>query len=294
VRQVSHALSHDDRLLIHGEAFPTHFPLPQALDAMEQMRHAYPLAGWKVYTHLPGPPWWLDDHEAGAPQVGEAFIRKAVELGLPRICVHKGLVAAPYNDPVDIGPAARAHPDVSFVVYHGGYEQGRVEGPYSARTAGSGINRLVASMERAGIGPNQNVYAELGTSWFNLLASPTEAAHAWGKLLRYVGEDNVLWGTDSIWYGSPQQQIQAFRAFHVTEEFQSRYGYPALTNALKAKIFAGNALRLYGLPAVLGHPTYSRETLAKIRLELPGGNVALGPTTPAQAAALAARQGPLG
>jgi len=39
----------------------------------------------------------------------------------------------------------------------------------------------------------------------------------------------VLWGTDSIWYGSPQDQIQAFRAFEITPEFQERFGYPALT-----------------------------------------------------------------
>jgi uncharacterized protein len=36
-----------------------------------------------------------------------------------------------------------------------------------------------------------------------------------GKLVKYCGEDNVLWGTDSIWYGSPQDQIQAFRTFQI-------------------------------------------------------------------------------
>ena len=48
------------------------------------------------------------------------------------------------------------------------------------------------------------------------------AAHVVGKLLKYVGEDRVLWGTDSIWFGSPQDQIQAFRAFQISEEFQER------------------------------------------------------------------------
>ena len=36
-----------------------------------------------------------------------------------------------------------------------------------------------------------------------------------GKLLVHVGEDNVLWGTDAVFYGSPQGQIQAFRAFQI-------------------------------------------------------------------------------
>jgi hypothetical protein len=29
-----------------------------------------------------------------------------------------------------------------------------------------------------------------------------QAAHLLGKLLKYVGEDSVPWGTDSIFYGS--------------------------------------------------------------------------------------------
>lgn len=289
VRQVAHALSHDDRLLVHGEAHPTLSPLPATLDAMAQQVADYPIAAWKVYTHTPGPPWWLDDHEAGIAQVGDAFINKAIELGVPRICVHKGLVAAPYNDPIDIGPAAKRHPDANFVVYHSGWQQGVPEGPYTPATSGQGVNRLITSMLASGIGPNANVYAEMGTTWFNLLRSPTEAAHVVGKLLKYVGEDNLLWGTDSIWYGSPQDQIQAFRAFQISEEFQSRYGYPALTPQLKTKVFATNALRLYGVSPVPGHPAYTRQELAQIRLDLPGGHVALGPTNAKEAAALQRR-----
>ena len=62
------------------------------------------------------------------------------------------------------------------------------------------------------------------------MSSPTRAAHVLGKLLNRVGEDRVLWGTDAIWYGSPQPQIMAFRAFQITPEFQQRFGYPALTD----------------------------------------------------------------
>ncbi len=289
VRLVSHALTHDDRLLIHGEAQPTLSPLPSVLAAMELQVATYPIAGWKVYTHTPGPPWWLDDHEAGVAQVGDALILKALELGIPRISVHKGLVPAPYNDPVDIGPAAKRHPDMNFVVYHAGWQQGTIEGPYAPATAAQGVNRLITSMLASGIGPNANVYAEMGTTWFNLMRSPTEAAHVVGKLLKYVGEDNVLWGTDSIWYGSPQDQIQAFRAFAISEELQSRYGYPALTPALKAKVFGTNALRLYGVAPITAKATFTTAELAQIRLDLPGGNVALGPTNASEAAALSGR-----
>ncbi len=44
-----------------------------------------------------------------------------------------------------------------------------------------------------------NVYAELGSTWRFLMRDPDSAAHALGKLLLHLGEDNILWGTDSIW-----------------------------------------------------------------------------------------------
>ena len=47
----------------------------------------------------------------------------------------------------------------------------------------------------------------------------------------------MLWGTDSIWYGSPQDQIQAFRAFQISPEFRERFGYPEITPAIRAKVF---------------------------------------------------------
>ena len=87
------------------------------------------------------------------------------------------------------------------------------EGPYSEDDAHLGTNRLVASLRQSGLGPGRNVFAELGTTWFLLVSRPREAAHVVGKLLLAVGADNVVWGTDSIYYGPTQQVIDAFRAF---------------------------------------------------------------------------------
>src|SRR5680860_1485971 len=50
-------------------------------------------------------------------------------------------------------------------------------------------------------------------------------------------EDNVLWGTDSIWYGSPQDQIQAFRTFQISQALREAHGYPEITQQLRAKVF---------------------------------------------------------
>lgn len=250
-RRAVHTLCHatPERLFLHAEAHPTLAPLPDALAAMERVTAEHQVVGWKVYTHLPGPPWWLDDRDPSVPAVGEAFIVKAVELGIPRIAVHKGLAGGYANDPVDVGPAARRHPDVSFLVYHSGWQVGRREGVYSAR-APRGVDRLLASVEGAGLGRGSNVYGELGTTWFRVMRDPDQAAHVLGKLLARLGEDNVVWGTDSIWYGSPQPQIDAFRAFTISEEYQERYGYPALTDAVKAKVLGANAARVYGVAPV--------------------------------------------
>lgn len=169
-------------------------------------------------------------------------------------------------------------------MYHSGYETDTFEGPYAAATAELGVNRLIASLERSGIGPNENVYAELGTTWWNLMRSPVEAAHVLGKLLKHVGEDNVVWGTDCLFYGSPQPQIQALRAFHISSEFQERFGYPELTKERKAKILGRNAARLYGIPPVSPRCDFTRRELAAIREELRDDDRLLGPATLAAAA----------
>ena len=44
-----------------------------------------------------------------------------------------------------------------------------------------------------------------------------------------LGEDNILWGTDSVWYGPTQQLIDSFRAFQIPLDMQEEFGYPALT-----------------------------------------------------------------
>ena len=77
------------------------------------------------------------------------------------------------------------------------------------------------------------------------MREPDSAAHALGKLFKYVGEDNVLWGTDSVWYGSPQDQIQAFRTFQISTEFKERFGYPEITPEIRAKVFGLNAMKPY-------------------------------------------------
>jgi predicted TIM-barrel fold metal-dependent hydrolase len=168
---------------------------------------------------------------------------------------------------------------VNFVAYHSGFESGTTEGPYTPQTTHLGVNRLLASMEREGIGPNENVYAEIGSSWWYLMRYPDQAAHFLGKLLKHVGQDNVLWGTDCLFYGSPQPLIQGMRTFQISEEFQARYGYPKLSKELKAKILGLNGAALYRVEPNTSTCEFTRRELEQLRRNLPGTNLALGPTT---------------
>jgi uncharacterized protein len=279
-RSLDHACG-DGRLLLHGGVFPQLGRPGAALDAMAELTAHHPIAAWKVYTHTPGPGWWLDDHEADAPRVGGAFLQRARELGVTTVCVHKGLGGGTrYSSPIDIGPAAKSHPDLRFVVYHSGYDTvDAPEGPYRQTGVAYGVDRLVRSLRDNGIAPGANVYAELGSTWWNLMRDPTQAAHVLGKLLVHVGPDNVLWGTDSIWYGSPQDQIQAFRAFEITTELQERYGYPALTPDVKRRILGANALKLHGVAAPTNACKPSAAEIEQARIEQPSQHRTYGPTT---------------
>jgi predicted TIM-barrel fold metal-dependent hydrolase len=289
-RRIALGLCQDDRVLLHAQALPNLSVPGSSLAAMEHTAMTYPVVGWKTFTHFPdvldrsGNGWWLDDHDPALPQVGAKFIRTCVDLGKPTMCVHKGLSnGSVFSSPQDVGPAARDHPDANIVVYHSGFETTITEGPYEQATANVGVNRLITSLKRAGIGPNQNVYAEIGSTWWYTFRYPTQAAHILGKLLKHVGEDNVLWGTDCLFYGSPQPLIQALRAFEITSELQERYGYPALTKEIKEKILGRNAARLYGVDPITTRCEFTRQELEKIRRELPGKNGGLGPRTKAAA-----------
>jgi hypothetical protein len=215
-RRVVTALCRDERVLIHGQALPNVGKLGSTLDGMQALVDEHPISAWKVFTHYPdlfdrtGGAWRLDDADPSLSQVGEAFIQKAIEVGVPTICAHKGFSGgSQYATPSDIGGAARKHPDANFVVYHSGFDR-MPEGPYMRATRDVGINRLITSLLDNGIDPNSNVYAELGSTWWYVMRSPEQAAHVIGKLLKYIGEENVLWGTDCLFYGSPRIRSKLF------------------------------------------------------------------------------------
>jgi hypothetical protein len=277
----------NDRVFLHGQVNPNVGDLEAELDNMRAVAAEHPIGAWKAYTHVPGSRgWYLDDHDPNAVQCGQAFLDVVREVGPKVVCVHKGFGGnGRFSSPVDIGPAAKANPDITFIVYHSGYD-GADAGPYSDTTKDAGVNRLIASLDAAEIEPHANVYAEIGSTWFSVMRDPNEAAHVLGKLLQRVGDDRVLWGTDSIWYGSPQNQIEAFRNFQISNQFQDEFGYPELTPALKRKVFGQNAATVYGVKnPVTQKCAATPAEVDELRKALPPPRVH-GPTTVAQARAV--------
>src|SRR5437660_34462 len=95
----------------------------------------------------------------------------------------------------------------------------------------------------------RNVYADVGQLFAQTtVAEPRLSAVMLGILIKGMGADHVCWGTDAIWTGAPQWQIEALRRLEIPEELQKKYGYKPLGPAdgpVKNAIFGGNNARLY-------------------------------------------------
>jgi hypothetical protein len=285
VRRIVDKLEGTHRLLLHGRVNPNQ---PGDLEGMDELAQKWGVSAWKTYTQYGpgGKGYFLSD------EVGTRFIERARSLGVKVICVHKGLPfgsrSYEHSQCSDIGVVAKRFPDVNFLIYHSGFVTSVKEGPYGQK---DGIDTLIASLIKNEVRPNSNVYAELGSTWRFLMRDPEQAAHALGKLIKHCGEDNVLWGTDSIWYGSPQDQIVAFRTFQISPQLRDEYGYSEITPAIRAKIFGRNGARVYGLSVAELKKYTQRDAIARERsayLENPSPHfLTYGPKTRREFLALA-------
>jgi len=166
---------------------------------------------------------------------------------------------------------------MKFVVYHSALRP-FLELPDQAWAEFEATGRIKWASDLAEIpekyGVN-NVYGEIGTSFANsAVAHPKFSAAFIGTLVKGLGADHVVWGTDSLWYGSPQWQIEALRRLEIPVDMQKKYGFPALggPNSLtKQAIFGGNSIRIYGVKLKTAEnkpmPEYSEDRLAKLKTE---------------------------
>jgi hypothetical protein len=237
------------RLLVENIIAPNVGPVSATLQEMSSAMESGPPAAFKVYTAWSpsGQGYSLQD-----PTIGLPTVQHAHDLGVNVFVAHKGLPLVnfdpAFNHPDDVVAVSRQFPDMQFVIYHGAWDPSQVEGPYDPN-ATIGVDTLLRALDVHGVPPNDNVWVDIATLWRQLLTTPDQAAHALGKLLSRVGTRRVLWGTDAIWYGSPEPQIMAMRTFEISPQFQEVYQYPALTTDVKAGIFGLNAAKLFGVDA---------------------------------------------
>jgi uncharacterized protein len=240
---------------------------------------------WKGYTigdplfpSKIGSYWRLDDQKLMYP-----FYEKIVKAGITTVCIHKGLLPADYqkswpgvweyNTVWDLGQAAKDWPQINFVIYHAALRP-FMEAPDAALADFDRTGRIPWATDLAEIPAKygvSNVYGELGTSFANsAVANPRFAAAFVGTLVRGLGAERVVWGSDSVWYGSPQWQIEAFRRLEIPEEMRKKHGFAPLGPAdglVKSAIFGGNSARLYKVDVKAAQGTVTRDTVAAIKAE---------------------------
>ena len=202
-------------------------------------------------------PWRMDDEK-----VTYKAYELAVKYGIKNICVHKGLFPEAtaqrwphlleYAKVGDVGKAAKDWPQLNFVIYHGGYRWAAggqaADGWKEFETTGrvSWVSDLAEIPAKFGV---TNVYADVGQLFAqSIVAEPRITAAMMGILAKGLGHDRIAWGTDAVWTGSPQWQIEALRRLEIPEEMQKKHGFRPLGAAagpIKSAIFGGTNAKLY-------------------------------------------------
>ncbi len=204
-------------------------------------------------------PWRLDDDKLVYPAYA-----KFQKAGLRNVCVHKGLFPEsaarqfphllPHCDVRDVGQAARDWPMLNFIIYHSGYRFPGGGTPEEALEQFERTGRIDWVTDLAEIPAKfgvTNVYGDLGQVFATTsVAQPKLAAGILGTLVRGLGADHVVWGSDAVWTGAPQWQLEALRRLEIPDDMQRGHGFAPLgeaTGPVKSAILGLNSARLYGI-----------------------------------------------
>lgn len=259
------------RMIAHCQVTPNATPEDNGA-MMEKVYKEHGTKGWKSYPPAEGG-WFLTDPNA------IKFIEKARELKEPLICAHKGFPfpgwSLEHADPgPDVGKVALMFPDVNFVIYHSACafdvsaEGNGIWNPGDmVDNLNGGTSRLAKVVFESGL-TGKNVYAEMGSVWNLMMNDPMLSQHYIGKMLKYVGVDRLVWGTESIWLGGPQPQIAAFKMFKLSDEIRDANQYPDFTDQVKRQVFGLTSARLYGINPGDCYTSFKYDQIAKYRQEM--------------------------
>ncbi len=271
------------RMLGHTVITPKY---PNWMDEVDRGIETLKPVSWKSYTI--GDPfgpskyaWRLDDEKLMYP-----FYEKAIKSGINTICIHKGLMPRDYEKAfagtwenatvADLGKAAKDWPGMNFVIYHSALRPWLADAPdremaeFDKNSYIQWSTDLARIPEKFGV---TNVYAEVGTSFASTaVTNPKFAAAFIGQLVNLMGPERVVWGTDSVWYGSPQWQIEALRRLEIPDDMMKKQGWKTrlggANSEVKQKIFGLNAAHLYGLDMKVAQgPAFTADKLAAIKAE---------------------------
>lgn len=272
------------RALSQGNLAPNHYwdHAKNAIDKektiaqMERELSEYKINSWKWYCHADpgrsGHGFQLDDDDAAW------FYQESRKRGLKIFSVHKGYsyqsrLLGHLANPKDVEKAALNNPDLTFIIYHSAIQHAPSEpewaGSVDPTTGDFAWHNVLMDIKKRNPKMN-NVYPEVG-SFFNVLAiaDPNLCMHGMGKNIKIYGADHVIWGTDCLWWGSPQWAIEAFKRFQISDELCEKFGYSKITKEDKAKIFGLNAARIYGVDVKEKRNPLSPDIIAKAREAYP-------------------------
>jgi len=234
--------------------------------------------GDNTHKELSKYPWRMDDEKTTYKGY-----EKMVKAGIKNVCVHKGLFPPSvekqfpnlrgFCDVADVGQAAKDWPQLNFVIYHSAYRHVG-DDPELALAEFERTGRIAWTSDLADI-PEQygvtNVYGDVGQLFaVTLIAQPRVCAALMGILIKGLGVDHVCWGTDALWTGSPQWQIEGLRRLEIPQDMQNKFGYAALGPAngpIKTAIFGGNSARLYGVDPAKAATEVSGDRFARLKID---------------------------
>ena len=199
-------------------------------------------------------PWLLDDEKLVYPAY-----EKFLKAGLKNVCIHKGLFSPTLEKQFphllrhaivdDVGKAAKDWPQLNFIIYHGAYRLGPIADAWAGFERTERVEWVSDLADIPGKYGVKNVYADVGQLFAQTtIAEPRLSAAMMGILIKGMGADHVCWGTDAIWTGAPQWQIEALRRLEIPGDMQKQYGFTPLglpDGGVKNAIFGGNNARLY-------------------------------------------------
>jgi uncharacterized protein len=262
-------LTSSPRVISHGYFSPDLGQ--QNLEYMHAQTEKLKIDAWKGYSGVARAKgkqgWRLDDEKLAYPALEYSRTK-----GIKNICVHKGLPFPgdpKWWSPMDVTGAAKDFPDLNFLVYHSGFKG--LEDALPAATDGFQKTSYIPWVSDICQWKNKNpqvnnIYMEMGSTFALMVSSnPMLAAYVMGMIIDAFGPDHVLWGTDSIWWGSPQWQIEAFRRLEMPDELRKRFGWKPLTDDVKRSIFGLNAARVYGVDPEAKRKPMPSDYIEKLR-----------------------------